>query len=345
MKVLLDTMSGGTPPKEIIEGAIQALRETKGSDLRVTLVGKEETNKAHVERLEPGELKARISFLHAPKVISMEDAPAKAVKNNPNSSLVKGIKYLSDKSEIFISSGNTGAVVAGAVFHLGRIPGVARPGLAGITPTVKSGNLVLIDIGATTDANPENLAQFGLMGNTFAKSVLGKSDPKVGLLNIGEEQSKGNKLTKRTGSLIDKTDLQYIGNVEPHLLLTEPPADVVICEGFVGNILIKAFEGGIEGTIGFSKKSLSSSLRAKLGGLILRPTLKKLQNQLNYSQFGAVPLLGVKGTVFVAHGRSGARAIKNAILNARQASRWDLPGKIESEMERINFSWNPSDPN
>jgi len=338
MKVLLDTMSGDAPPKEIIKGAIQALQETEGMDLSITLVGDEETNKSHVTHLKSGTASSRISFLHAPHTISMEDTPTKAVRNNPDSSLVKGIKHLSDESEIFISSGNTGAVVAAALFNLGRIPGVARPGLAGITPTVKSGSVVLIDIGATTDASPENLAQFGVMGNAFAKNVLGKEEPKVGLLNIGEEQSKGNKLTKKTVSLIHKTDLQYIGNVEPHLLLTEPPADVVICEGFAGNILIKAFEGGAEGTLGFFKQALRSSLRAKLGGLILRPTLKKLQNQLNYSQFGAVPLLGVKGIVFVAHGRSGARAIKNAILNARQASRWDLPGKIESEMERIDFS-------
>jgi glycerol-3-phosphate acyltransferase PlsX len=138
--------------------------------------------------------------------------------------------------------------------------------------------------------------------------------------------------------LIERTNLKYIGNVEPHLLLTEPPADVVICEGFVGNILIKAFEGAVEGTMGFFKKALRSNLRSKFGGLILRPTLKNLKEQLSYEQFGAVPLLGVRGVVFVAHGRSEARAIKNAILNAREASRWDLPGKIESEMERIDFS-------
>ncbi len=338
MKVLLDTMSGDAPPGEVIKGAIQALRETRGADFGVTLVGEEELNSSQVTRLDAGNISSRISYLHAPNTISMDDTPAKAVRRNPDSSLVKGVKSLGDDAGIFISSGNTGAVVAAALFNLGRIPGVARPGLAGITPTVKSGNVVLIDIGATTDASPRNLAQFGVMGNVFAKRVLGKSDPKVAVLNIGEEQTKGNKLTKEAVSLIRKTDLQYVGNVEPHLLLTEPPADVVICEGFVGNILIKAFEGGVEGTIGFFKKALTSSLRAKLGGLVLRPTLKKLQNQLNYSQFGAVPLLGVKGVVFVAHGRSGARAIKNAILNAREASRWDLPGEIETEIERFDFS-------
>ncbi|MFW6104392.1 MAG: phosphate acyltransferase PlsX [Candidatus Bipolaricaulota bacterium] len=337
MKVLLDTMSGDAPPREIIKGAIQALRETRDSDFEITLVGPEELNRKQVQDLQAGNNKSRISFLHASQTISMDDTPAKAVRNNPESSLVKGIKALHDKSEIFISSGNTGAVVAAALFNLGRIPGVKRPGLAGVMPTVKSGNVVLIDIGATTDASPRNLAQFGIMGNSYAKSVIGKENPKVGVLNIGEEQTKGNKLTKEAVDLIRKTDLQYVGNVEPHRLLIEPPADVVVCEGFVGNILIKAFEGGAEGTIGFFKKALSSSVRAKIGGLVLRPTLEKLKNQLSYSQFGAVPLLGIKGIVFVAHGRSEARAIKNAIVNAREASRWDLPGEIESEIERVNF--------
>ncbi len=338
MKVLLDTMSGDAPPEEIIKGAIQALRETQGSDLKVTLVGEEELNRKEVERLKAKNLLPRISYLHAPNTISMEDTPTKAVRSNPDSSLVKGIDALVDESEIFISSGNTGAVVAAALFNLGRIHGVSRPGLAGVIPTVESGNVVLIDIGATTDADPINLAQFGIMGNAFAKKVLGKSDPKVGLLNIGEEQTKGNKLTKQTISLIEKTDLEYVGNIEPHLLLREQPADVVICEGFVGNILIKAFEGGVEGTVGFFKEALKSNLRSKLGGLILRPTLEDLKKKLSYAQFGAVPLLGVRGVVFVAHGRSEARAIKNAILKAREASRWNLPGKIESEMERIDFS-------
>jgi glycerol-3-phosphate acyltransferase PlsX len=338
MKVLLDTMSGDAPPREIIKGAVQALREAQDADLEVTLVGRKDLNKEEVERLGDGDSLSRISYLHAPNTISMEDTPTKAVRSNPDSSLVKGVKALKKESEIFISSGNTGAVVAAALFNLGRIPGVSRPGLAGVTPTVKSGNVVLIDIGATTDADPINLAQFGVMGNAYAKSVLGKSSPKVGMLNIGEEQTKGNKLTKKTVSLIERTNLKYIGNVEPHLLLTEPPADVVICEGFVGNILIKAFEGAVEGTMGFFKKALRSNLRSKFGGLILRPTLKNLKEQLSYEQFGAVPLLGVRGVVFVAHGRSEARAIKNAILNAREASRWDLPGKIESEMERIDFS-------
>jgi glycerol-3-phosphate acyltransferase PlsX len=337
MKVLLDTMSGDVPPGEIIKGAVQALRETGDDQLGITLVGKEELNRELVEELQPDADLDRISYLHAPSMISMEDTPAKAARNNPDSSLVKGIKELKEDSEIFISSGNTGAVVAAALFNLGRITGVERPGLAGVIPTVKSGNVVLIDIGATTDASPKNLAQFGVMGKILAEIVSDKDDPKVGVLNIGEEQTKGNKLTKQAVSLIKESDLKYAGNVEPHLLLTEPPADVVICEGFVGNILIKSFEGAVDGTMGFFREAISSDLRSKLGGLVLRPTLKKLKNQLSYSQFGAVPLLGVNGVVYVAHGRSGKRAIKNAIINARKASRWDLPGKIESEIERVDF--------
>ncbi|MBS3812835.1 phosphate acyltransferase PlsX [Candidatus Bipolaricaulota bacterium] len=335
MKVLLDTKSGDAPPEEIINGAIGALQSESGRDLQVTLVGDEKFNRQHVESQESNQ--RNISYINAPHRISMEDTPTKAVRENPDSSLVKGIKAIKDKSQIFISSGNTGAVVAGALFNLGRIPGVIRPGLAGVIPTVKSGKVILIDIGATTDADARNLAQFGIMGNSFARKVLGKEEPKVGILNIGAEQSKGNRLTKKTIDLLHKTDLKYVGNVEPHLLLTNPPADVVICEGFTGNILIKAFEGGSEGTIGFFKKAISSSLRAKIGGFILRPVLEKLKHELSYAQFGAVPLLGVRGVVFVAHGRSESRAIKNAILYASQASRWDLPGEIEAEIKRVDF--------
>lgn len=337
MKVLLDTMSGDVPPGEIIKGAVQALQETGDSHLDITLVGKEEVNRNLVKELKPGESFDRISYLHAPNMISMDDTPATAARRNPDSSLVKGIRAIEGDSEIFISSGNTGAVVAAALFNLGRIPGVARPGLAGVVPTVNSGDVVLIDIGATTDASPKNLAQFGVMGKILAEIVKDKKNPKVGVLNIGEEQSKGNKLTKKAVSLIQESDLQYAGNIEPHLLLTDPPSDVVICEGFVGNILIKAFEGAVDGTMGFFREAISSSMRAKLGGLVLKPTLENLKKQLSYSQFGAVPLLGVNGVVYVAHGRSGERAIKNAIINAREASRWDLTGKIESEIERIDF--------
>ncbi len=316
--------------------AIRQTLNTQGWE-EIEKIIKEELNRELVEELQPDADLDRISYLHAPSMISMEDTPAKAARNNPDSSLVKGIKELKEDSEIFISSGNTGAVVAAALFNLGRITGVERPGLAGVIPTVKSGNVVLIDIGATTDASPKNLAQFGVMGKILAEIVSDKDDPKVGVLNIGEEQTKGNKLTKQAVSLIKESDLKYAGNVEPHLLLTEPPADVVICEGFVGNILIKSFEGAVDGTMGFFREAISSDLRSKLGGLVLRPTLKKLKNQLSYSQFGAVPLLGVNGVVYVAHGRSGKRAIKNAIINARKASRWDLPGKIESEIERVDF--------
>ncbi|MFP4201370.1 MAG: phosphate acyltransferase PlsX [Candidatus Acetothermia bacterium] len=338
MKVLLDTMSGDVPPGEIIKGAVRALQETGDDQLTITLVGKEEVNRELLEDFKPAENRERISFLHAPTTISMEDTPAKAARSNPDSSLVRGIRALKGDGEIFVSSGNTGAVVAAALFNLGRIQGVERPGLAGVAPTVDSGDVVLIDIGATTDASPKNLAQFGVMGKILAEIVKGKENADVGVLNIGEEQSKGNKLTKKAVSLIKNSDLSYAGNVEPHLLLTDPPADVVICEGFVGNILIKSFEGAVDATMGFFRKAISSGFRNRFGGLVLKPTLKGLKKQLSYSRFGAVPLLGVNGVVYVAHGRSGERAIKNAILNAGEASRWDLPGKIEDAIKRIDFS-------
>ena len=332
MNVFLDTISGEEPSQEIIKGALEAL--SASNSLEITLVGDEKADRAFLENSD--DFPSRISFLDAPQTITMKDDPVSAVRRNPNSSLVQGCKASKEREGVFISPGNTGAVVAAALFNLGRIEGVKRPGLSAVIPTLEEGNIVLIDVGATTDATPLNLCQFAVMGEVFARHVLSVEEPKVGLLNIGEESNKGNKLTKKTSEAMGKLDLDYRGNIEPHSILSDPPADVIVCDGFVGNVLLKSFEGAARSTIGFFKRALSKSLRSKLGGLLLKPTFRELKKQLSFSNFGAVPLLGIDGIVFVGHGRSQARAIRNAVLNAERASKWGLTNEIKKAIEEID---------
>lgn len=335
MNVYVDTLSGDAPPEEVIEGGIQAVKES-GDDIQVIFLGDRERDEKIYSKLTENK-SAAIDFLHSPQRISMDDSPVSAVRNHPNSSLVKGCEKAAGEDSIFFSPGNTGAVVAASLLKLGRVDGVSRPGLAVVLPTLKNKKVVLVDVGATIDATPENLAQFAVMGRVYARHVLGSQKPTVGLLNIGEERSKGNKLTKRADGLISELDLNYVGNIEPHCLLEDPTAEVIVCEGFVGNILLKSFEGGAEGTIAFFKKAISRSLRAKLGGLLLRPALTDLKGRLSFSRYGAAPLLGVKGTILVGHGRSDARAIRNAVLNSTTLSDWSLPRAIHKEIDALGI--------
>ncbi|MFP4588723.1 MAG: phosphate acyltransferase PlsX [Candidatus Acetothermia bacterium] len=334
MKLLLDTISGDAPAEEIIQGAIEALNLRKEADFQIVLVGDASRNQAICQR--EGCTDSRVSFLNAPQRISMEDPPVSAVRSNPQSSLVQGCRALKDSSGAFITPGNTGAAVAASLLELGRLTGVARPGLAAVIPTVHRQQVIVMDVGATIDATSTNLVQFAAMASVLGQEILSKSSPAVGLLNIGEEESKGNKLIKDTRPLLNDLEINYQGNIEPHQILIDPPVDIAVCEGFVGNILLKAFEGGADGTINFFKQALSSSLRARIGGLLLKPALQDLQDQLSFSNFGAAPLLGVKGTVFVGHGRSDSRAIRNALLQAEDAVNWDLSGKIQQVINSLN---------
>lgn len=336
MNLLLDTISGEAPPGEIIKGATQALSSIVERDMQLIFVGDEKINRKHFRDLNSGS--SQVSYIDAPEHIGMEDPPVQAVRRNPRSSLVQGCRFLKDNPGVFISPGNTGAVVAASLLELGRISGVARPGLAIILPSLSDRSPLLIDVGATTDATPLNMAQFAVMGRIYASEVLSTDSPRIGLLNIGEEDRKGNQLTKESSTLLKKLKINYVGNVEPHYILTKPPADVIVCEGFTGNVLLKSFEGGSSGALEFFKRAVSRSLRAKLGGWLLAPEVNRLREQLSFSQFGAAPLLGVKGTIFVGHGRSGAPAIKSAILNSLDAGEWDLPGKISKAMESMEIT-------
>jgi len=269
----------------------------------------------------------------------MEDSPAEAIRQKRNSSLIKGIKALKEGlAEAFVSPGNTGAVMAAATLHLGRLPGIDRPGIGVALPTLASGRFLLIDVGANVDPAPQHLKQFAIMGQVYMHEVLGVAQPKVGLLNIGAEPGKGNELARKAYQLLEDLD-GFVGNVESDQIL-KGGVDVVVCDGFVGNILLKGLEGAAITLFKLMKNSLKKDFRARLGGLLLEPALRRLAADLDPKQYGGAPLLGVKGVVIIAHGRSDAEAITNAIRVARTAVENRLPRRIEQGIAKLaGYGW------
>jgi len=330
-KVVLDTQGGDRGPQEVIAGGLRALEEF---ELEVVLAGdaaliEEALSLPLRQRVRPRVRKrAQPEVLHAPEVITMEDAPAEAVRRKKQSSLVRGIEYLRQgRADAFVSPANTGAVMAASLLKLGRLPGIDRPGLAALIPTVRGREVIIIDVGANVDCSPQNLKQFALMGTIYAQEVLGIKEPKVGLLNIGSERRKGNELALKSFFLLEELG-HFTGNVEGHQIL-EGQVDVVVCDGFAGNVLLKAYEGGTAATVEFLQKAIEKDFLARLGAFILIPALRNFKRSLSAARYGGAPLLGVRGVVIVAHGNSDAEAIKNAIRVAAESVRHDLVNKIE----------------
>jgi len=330
-RVVLDTQGGDRGPQEVIAGGLRALDEF---EVDLVLTG----DSALIEKALSLPLRQRVrqrvrkraqpEVLHAPEVITMEDAPAEAVRRKKQSSLVRGIEYLRQgQADAFVSPANTGAVMAASLLKLGRIRGIDRPGIAALIPTVRGREVLIIDVGANVDCSPENLRQFALMGTIYTQEVLGIKEPKVGLLNIGSERRKGNELALKTFFLLEELG-HFTGNVEGHQIL-EGQVDVVVCDGFVGNVLLKAYEGGTAATVEFLQKAIEKDFLARLGAFILIPALRNFKRSLSAARYGGAPLLGVRGVVIVAHGNSDAEAIKNAIRVAAESVRHDLVNKIE----------------
>ena len=316
MLIALDVMGADLPPCELVKGGIVA-----GHRLGVDILfsGQREDISKCLSVLHERE-GSKFSILPSSQVISMTEPPVQAVRRKQDSSLVKGLVALTDGTvDAYVSPGNTGAVVAGSIFIVGRIEGIPRPGIAATIPTVSGREIVVIDVGANVDCAPDHLLFFALMGATYARDVLGVSNPKIGLLSIGTEKNKGNKLTNRVYELLSQTNLPFLGNVEGHHLLTERPVDVVVCDGFIGNVFLKTLEGGISAVSKMIKTGVKADLRGKLGGLLLKPAFSRLSSKLDYSQFGGASLLGVDGSVVIAHGRSDARAIESAVDVAYRA--------------------------
>ncbi|MGC8838650.1 MAG: phosphate acyltransferase PlsX [Anaerolineae bacterium] len=314
MRILLDAMGGDHAPQVTVEGAVWAARDF-GTE--VVLVGREEEVRRELARHQTSGLP--LTLVHASEVVEMHEHPAMAVRAKRDSSMVVGMKMLKQgEVDAFVSMGNTGGVLAAALLHLGRIPGVMRPALSTVYPTIK-GFCFMLDVGANTDCRPQWLQQFALMGSIYAERVLGVERPRVGLVSNGEEETKGSQLVQEAYQLLKETPgLHFIGNVEGKDI-APGMADVVVTDGFTGNVIIKLSEGLAWMFKTMVREELKRSPVALLGGLLARGAFDGLAERLDYAKYGGAPLLGVDGVVIVGHGRSNALAVRNAIRAAKQA--------------------------
>ena len=312
-RVALDAMGGDRGPVVNIEGAVAAAREL---GLSILLVGNEEELSRSLRRHSTNGL--GITICHAPETVGMNESPSAALRKKKHSSIRVGLELVKrGEADAFISAGNTGAVMATAMVTLGSLPGVERPAIALIVPTLR-GQAILLDAGANADCKPRHLLQFAIMGDIYARQVMGKTSPTVGLLSIGEEESKGNELTREAfKELEEERSLNFIGNVEGREVFSGA-ADVIVCDGFTGNIALKISESAAEFFIVSLKEELEKGLVGKLGALLTRGAFRRFKKRVDYTEYGGAPLLGVGGMCIISHGRSTAKAIKNAIRVAAE---------------------------
>ncbi len=328
MKVCVDTMGGDHAPQWVIEGAFQAA--VGGTS--VILVGDEKIIKKTAKKL--GGLPSNAEICHASEAIGMGDAPSIAVRRKRDSSIHVGFRLVKEKkAAAFVSAGNSGAVMAAAILILRRIPGIERPAIATLIPTFK-GRMVLLDIGANVDCRPVHLSQFAVVGTVFSQNVLHIPFPRVGILSNGEEASKGNIQTREAHRLLSGSFLNYTGYIEGRDVFNGD-VDVVVCDGFVGNVVLKLTEGLSRAIFGFIKEGLKGSFSAKIGYLFLRKTFKSLSDKFDYSEYGGGPLLGVDGVCLIAHGSSPPKAIKNAIFHAHELARQGLVERMKNNLEKL----------
>ncbi|MGD0336507.1 MAG: phosphate acyltransferase PlsX [Candidatus Omnitrophota bacterium] len=312
MKIIVDAMGGDHAPEVVIEGTIAAVKEY-GAE--IILTGDEPRINALLKKARYSG--SNISIHHTTEVIEMSESAATSIRRKRDSSIVVGINLVKDgQGAAFFSAGNTGAVVCAATLGLGLLPGIERPGIAIFTPTLKGFSLI-IDVGANIDPKPVQLLQYGIMADAYCHYVLNKPNATVGLLNIGEEEVKGTTFIKEAFELLEKSKLNFIGNVEGKDLFSGK-CDIIICDGFVGNVALKVSESVAEAMQIFLKKHLLSNTMGKLGLLFMLPALKRFKKDIDYTEYGGAPLLGVDGVVIIGHGRSNAHAIKNAIRVAKE---------------------------
>jgi glycerol-3-phosphate acyltransferase PlsX len=329
MRIVLDAMGGDHAPPVAVEGGVWAAREY---GIEVILVGREEDVRRELAKHDTAGLS--LPIVHASQVIEMEEHPAAAVKAKRDSSMVVGMDLLKrGEADAFVSAGNSGGVMAAALFCLGRIRGIKRPALSTIYPTT-TGVCFMLDVGANTDCKPEYLLQFAYMGVAYAERVLGIANPRVGLVSNGEEETKGSILVQEAHQLLKKSGLNFIGNVEGKDI-PAGMADVVVTDGFTGNVIGKLSEGLAESLLTVIKEEVKKSPLATLGALLSKPAFDKVKKRLDYAEFGGAPLLGVDGVVIVAHGRSNAKAIKNAVRVAKQAVEGGMLAAIKEGLQGL----------
>jgi len=328
--IALDAMGGDHAPRAEVEGAVLAARQY---GVRIVLVGIEPKVRAELNRHSHRGLS--IDIVNATEVITMEDSPSHAFRKKRDSSVHVGAKMVRDgKADALVSAGNTGAVMAIARFVLGQLPSVDRPALAAAFPTAKGNPAVLLDVGANVDSKPEQLEQFAIMGEIYYRTIFGTRRPRVAILSIGEEEMKGNELTREASNRLKQTGLNFTGNVEGKDFF-KGNVDVIVCDGFIGNIVLKISEGLVEHVGGMLKKALKSSVSAKVGYVLSRHAFGEFRKKIDYSEYGGVPLLGVRGITVIGHGRSNSNAIKNAIRVANELCRAKVNEKIEQELSAV----------
>jgi len=331
MRIILDGMGGDNAPGEIVRGAVEA---SKLIEDEIVIVGDGDKIEFQLKKYKYSDEK--ISVKHASEVIENDDAPVRAVRRKKDSSMVVGLNMVkSGEGDLFISAGNTGALMAGALFNLGRIQGIDRPAIASRYPILGTKKpSLLVDAGANSECKPSNLLEFAMMGSIYMEKVLGRENPKIGLVNLGVEETKGSTLTKAAFGLLEKSHLNFSGNIEAR----EVPlggADVVVCDGFVGNVILKLTEGLAINIVNLLKKKFTENARAKMGAVLLSKKLRSLKEEFDYTEYGGAPILGVKGPVVKMHGSSNANAVKNSILKAIPFAEENVVGIISESVFEI----------
>ena len=309
MRIILDGMGGDNAPAAVVEGAVLASKEIEHE---IQIIGQQGLIQAELAKYKYDEKK--ITVIDAREVISNEEAPVRAVRSKKDSSIVRGINMVKKgEGDIFISAGSTGALMAGGLFILGRIQGIDRPALASVYPIVGSIPSLLVDAGANAECKPNNLLEFGIMGNIYMEKVLGRKNPRVGLVNLGAEAAKGSTLTKAAYDLLEHSDMNFIGNVEAREV-PKGACDVIVADGFTGNVILKLTEGLAWNILKLIKSKFTDGAKAKLGAALLLDKMKELKKEFDYSEYGGAPILGVKGPIVKMHGSSSANAVKNTII-------------------------------
>jgi glycerol-3-phosphate acyltransferase PlsX len=325
LRIAVDAMGGDTGPRVVVPGAIDAVRARPG--LKILLVGREDEIRPMLGDVDP----AWVEIVPASENIEMNEPPAQAIRSKKDASISVALRLIREgRADAMVSAGNTGAVVAGSLLTIGRLHGVSRPAISTLWPNKQSGAVVL-DVGANHECTPKNLVQFAIMGSVFAQVHIGVARPRVGLLNIGEEKSKGNDLVRDSYALLEADPrIHFVGNVEGRDVF-DGAADVVVCDGFVGNVILKFSESIYSFLAHLVRDEIKRGFLAKAGALLMKGAFGSVRSQLDYAEYGGAPLLGVKGVVIISHGKSSRRAIRNAILVAAKSVNANINGLIEQQ--------------
>lgn len=335
MRIVVDGMGGDNAPKSNVEGVVNAIKEY---EVNLIITGDKDILEKEFSNYEFD--KSKLEIVHTTEIIENEDKPVKAIRSKKDSSMVVALRLVKEgKADAVISAGNTGALLAGGLFVVGRIKGIDRPCLCPAIPNAKKGMTLIADGGANADCKPRNLMEFAAMSNIYANKVLGIENPKVALANVGIEEGKGNELVKKAYDELKTVDINFIGNMEARDVINAY-TDIIVCDGFTGNILLKSVEGVAMSVMGLLKETFLSSTKGKIGAMLLKDDMKKLKSFMDYAEYGGAPLLGVDGGVIKAHGSSDSRAIKNAINQGIKFAQGnvveDIKEFIKSQEEKDN---------